>query len=112
MEFNSDFKHDLKVGQVKEQELAHILNNKTIEVKYDKQAHITGNVFVEYESRNKPSGISITEADYYCFVIVENLHLIKTELLKEKLKKYWKNQILGGDSNTSKGILLPVNELI
>ena len=56
MNYNNDFKYDLKVGQVKEKELGAIFQNATIEVKYDLQALTTGNVFVEYESRNKPSG--------------------------------------------------------
>ena len=46
---NNDFKYDLKFGQVKEEELANIFSNKTVEVK-----RCTGaiyNVFVEYECR-------------------------------------------------------------
>ena len=53
MKQNNDFRYDLKVGQVKEKELAEIFNSKTIEVKYDLQALQTGNVYVEYYSRGK-----------------------------------------------------------
>ena len=63
MQYNNDFKYDLKVGQIKEKELALIFNSKTVEVKYDLQALKTGNVFVEYFSRGKKSGISITHAE-------------------------------------------------
>ena len=35
MKYNNDFQFDLKVGQAKEIELGNILNDKTIEVKYD-----------------------------------------------------------------------------
>jgi len=115
MKQNSDFRYDLKVGQVKEKELADILSTKTIEVKYDLQALKTGNVFVEYYNlrSNKPSGISTTEADYYCFAIKDTFHLIKTDVLKNRCRKYigTKKDILGGDENTSKGIILPINEL-
>ena len=38
MNYNSDFKYDLKVGKVKEIELGEIFNAKTIEVKYDLKA--------------------------------------------------------------------------
>ena len=48
MNYNNDFKYDLKIGQTKEKELGDIFNNKTVEVKYDLQAKLTGNVFVEY----------------------------------------------------------------
>lgn len=114
MEFNSDFKYDLKVGQVKEKELADILENKTIEVKYDKKAHITGNIFIEYRSRGKNSGISSTQADYYCIFAGCCMYILKTEDLKFKCRKYLgtKRDITGGDNNTSKGILLPIIDLI
>jgi hypothetical protein len=69
MKHNNDFRYDLEVGQIKENELASIIQGKKIEVKTDLQAHETGNVYVEYESRGKPSGIAISQSDYYCFVI-------------------------------------------
>ena len=47
MKYSSDFRYDLKLGQVKEKELGEILNNKTIEVKTDLKAIETGSVFVE-----------------------------------------------------------------
>jgi hypothetical protein len=39
---------------------------------------------------------------------------MKPELLKKKCRKYLgtKRDVLGGDNNTSKGILLPVIELV
>jgi hypothetical protein len=113
MNYNNDFKYDLKVGQVKERELANIFSSKTIEVKYDLRADETGNVFIEYESRGKASGISTSESDYYCFCINNTFHLMPSELLKQKCRKYvgTNRDKLGGDSNTSKGILLPINEL-
>ena len=113
MNYNNDFKYDLKVGQVKEQELANIFSGKTIEVKYDLRATGTGTEFIEYESRGKASGISTSEADYYCFCILDTFHIIPSELLKYRCRKYLgtSRDKLGGDSNTSKGILLPINEL-
>jgi hypothetical protein len=113
MEYNNDFKFDLKVGQTKEIELGNILNDKTIEVKFDLKALETNNVYVEYKSRNKPSGISTTNSDYYCFAFGDTFHLIETKSLKEKCRKYLNTNRdkLGGDNNTSKGILLPINEL-
>tara|TARA_R110000751_G_scaffold111860_2_gene210529 strand:- start:1620 stop:1976 length:357 start_codon:yes stop_codon:yes gene_type:complete len=115
MEYSNDFRYDLKLGQIKEKELGDILNNKSIEVKTDLKAAETGSVFVEYESRGKPSGISKTEADYYCFVVSEDSFiLIKTKKLKEKCRKLLNTNLdlRGGDSNTSKGILLPLLQLV
>ena len=115
MEYCSNFKYDLEVGQIKEVELGKILNDKRIEVKTDLQASKTGNVYVEYESRNKASGIAKTESDYYCFVISNySFFFIETSKLKDKCRKYLntKRDKRGGDNNTSKGILLPIIELI
>lgn len=113
MEFNSDFKYDLKVGQVAEVALAELLGKK-IEVKNDLQAHITGNVYIEYESRGRRSGISTTEAEFYCIVIKSRFIIIPTDELKEMCRKHlgtWRDK-KGGDSNTSKGILLPLKDLL
>ena len=114
MNYNSDFKYDLKVGQVAEKELGVIFNGKRIEVKRDLQAHITGNVYIEYESRGKKSGISTTEAEYYCIVVKERYILILTHELKQMCRKYLGTgrDRLGGDNNTSKGILLPLSDLL
>ena len=113
MDYNNDFKYDLKVGQVKEKELGEILFDKTIEVKYDLQALKTGNVYVEYYSRGKYSGISTSESDYYCFAFGDTFHLITSKELKDRCRKYLNTNRdkKGGDNNTSKGILLPINGL-
>jgi len=119
MDYNNDFKYDLKVGQVAEQELGNIFNNSTIEVKFDQQATTTGNVYVEYQSRGNASGIATSEAEYYCFAFNKpdesiKFHLIKTSELKTKCRKYiktWRDR-KGGDNNTSLGILLPTSELL
>ena len=85
MKFNSDFKYDLEVGQVEEERLAHLLSGGKIEVKRDFIAHKTGNVFVEYESRGAPSGISTTQADYWAFVLeYETVVIIPSNRLKQK----------------------------
>jgi len=115
MKYCSNFEYDLKVGQVKEKELGEILHNKRIEVKTDLQGAETGRVFVEYESRGKKSGIATSKADYYCFIISEGCFiLIKTKILKTRCRRLLKTEldILGGDNNTSKGILLPILQLL
>ena len=47
MEYNSDFKYDLDLGQLGEKLVYDILTNKKVEVKTDYQASATGNVFNE-----------------------------------------------------------------
>jgi len=108
------FDLDLAYGQMHEDKIAEMLQGKKIEVKTDFKANETGNVFIEYESRGKKSGIATSLADYYCIAIGESFHIMKPELLKKKCRKYLgtKRDVLGGDNNTSKGILLPVIELV
>lgn len=120
MKHNSNYEYDLKFGKKGENLLAQILSLKgdTIEIKTDKdaiQGKGTGNVFVEYQSRNKLSGISKTKAKWYAFVISnENIILIETIKLKDICRKYinTSRDVKGGDKNTSNGILLPLSELI
>lgn len=112
MEHNSDFKYDLAFGV--EGELSFVdLVNKSVEVKRDRVAHKTGNVFIEYESRGRPSGISTSQSDFYAYYISDVCILISTEKLKDICRKHLNTSkdIKGGDNNTSKGILLPVIEL-
>ena len=115
MEYNSDFKYDLQLGKLGEQHLAKILMNKKIEVKTDYQATQTGNIFVEYYSRGKASGITTTQAQWYAFLLSnDKIILISTEELKDICRKYlWtKRDVKGGDNNTSQGILLPIKDLL
>lgn len=115
MEFNRDFRYDLKVGQMAESWLADILMSKTIEIKRDFKASRTGRVFVEFFSRGKPSGIDTTEADFWAFIIDgETVVILPTARLKELVReakdegKIWK----GGDSNTSQGVLIDLERLV
>ena len=108
MEYCSNFKYDLKVGQVAEKQVAELLQGKKVEVKRDLKAKTTGNLYIEYESRGKPSGISRSEADYWCFAF-ENLFIfIATNKLKEMIEPMKGSTMdkRGGDKNSSKGILL------
>lgn len=101
MEYCSDFRYDLKLGNIKEEELAEIFANKKIEVKYDQLSLKTGNIFVEYESRGKKSGISKSEAEYYCYAFGDTFHLVKTQDLKDRCRKYLgtSRDTYGGDNN-------------
>jgi len=115
MKYNSDFSHDLELGQKGENLLAKILLLKgdKIEVKTDLQATKTGNVFIEYQSRDRLSGLSTSKADYWAFLISnEQIIIIETNKLKELCKTKGLRRVDGGDNNTSKGILIPLNKLI
>lgn len=84
-----------------------------VEVKSDAQYKATGNFYVEYFCNGKPSGISTTKAKMY-YIYLDKLYILKTEDLKEKCRKYinTKRDKKGGDNMASKGIILPIKELI
>lgn len=111
---NSDFRYDLAVGQLKGEDKFHeMLSNSKIEVKYDKKTRETGNVYIEFESRGKPSGIATSEADYWAYFTNEDeCFVISTKKLKEKLRKLNPPRVNGGDNNTSVGLLVKLKELI
>lgn len=114
MKYNNDFKFDLLIGQEYETKLGELLGKK-IEVKRDFKCLETGNIFIEYASRNKLSGIATSEADYYCYWLSDyHCIMIEKDELKKLCRKYLgtDRDVLGGDSNTSKGILLPLEEFI
>lgn len=117
MKFNSDFSHDLELAQETESEVARILLEKgnKVEVKDESRLYKhTGNVFIELWSRGKESGLSTTKAEWYLFVLNENTIILKTvEQLKEIVRVLHESGrpfVCGGDSNTSKGMLLKVAE--
>lgn len=113
MKHNGDFRYDLEVGIQKEETLAAILDLSTIEVKYDRKACDTGNVFVEYKSRGKWSGISTSEATHYAYVLCDDQTVIlPTDQLKKKVKYYHSigKIVKGGDNDTSEGVLIPLDD--
>jgi hypothetical protein len=110
-----DFRWDLEVGQIAERWLGEILSNNTIEVKRDFAASRTGNVFVEFSCRNKPSGIATTMATHWAFVLDdETVVLLPTEKLKIIAREAYRKRgtFKGGDSNASLGVLIRVERLV
>ena len=122
MKFNSDFRHDLEFGQLGENHIAEILKGgDKVEVKSERdQWAKTGNMFVEFSSRKHPSGIATTEADTWaiCFFIGKELSfsfITSVDKLKKHIKDGIENKdfrkVDGGDNDTSKGVLVPIESL-
>tara|TARA_Y100001937_G_scaffold128833_2_gene208685 strand:- start:5166 stop:5555 length:390 start_codon:yes stop_codon:yes gene_type:complete len=125
MEYNNDFKYDLKLGQEGENIIAQLLSDSTIEVKLDFLAHKTDNIFIEYESRGKLSGIATTESKFWFYIIlkentpreekditienVEDILFFKVNKLKDICREWlmFNEGKKGGDSNTSLGCCIP-----
>jgi len=75
----------------------------------------SGNIVVEFESRGKPSGINVTESDYfvYYFPNAEEVWNIKTEVLKNIIvKNKFDISENGGDKDSiTKNYKIPRNKI-
>lgn len=117
MKYSGSFTHDLSVGETAEDWVYLILGKGSkVEVKTDSKAHKTGNMYIEVYSRDKASGISTTTADYWVYIIKEtdSALIVKVSKIRELVKKYHglNGFTLGGDNDTSKGVLIPIKELV
>lgn len=89
-------------------------NSTTYEVKSDRLAHKTGNLCIEYNCRNKPSGISTTRAEYWAFFVIKgathDCYIIKTSVLKERIANGEFQERTGGDNHTSNLYIMPIRK--
>ena len=112
----SKFTEDLKYGKRHEKFVRK--SREDYELKTDRLSHKTGNVFVEFESRGKESGIITSKSDIWLFKIVNksDKHLFSVEIPLDRLRKKVYNStyriVRGGDNLTSKGYLVPLQDLI
>ena len=80
----------------------------TFEVKYDIAVERTGNVAIEYESRGKPTGIAITEADYWVYKFLGQFFVFRTSVLRKKIfeERAYDRQATGGDPGSKTRMFL------
>jgi hypothetical protein len=83
---NNDVK-EIKTNDDNKFDFHTIPDNKTYEVKYDSLSINTGNFFIEFVGYNKPSGISVSIADFH--IITDGIYYFL--ILTEKLKKIVEN---------------------
>lgn len=95
---NSDWDLDLRDGLAGESKVADLLSSDTIEVKTDRRWHETGNIYIEtrcyYVATNewKDSGLSITKATHWAFVLEDSVLIVPTDKLKKIVKRFgWKS---------------------
>ena len=112
------FDIDLNYGEVREKQVADMLQNKKIEVKSERDMwQRTGNIAVEYESYGKPSGIKATESDYWfhnlCIGDETYATLVfRTDVLRSIINSLdYTKSVKGGDHNASKMYLLNIQKL-
>lgn len=112
------FDLDLAYGKVREQRIADMLTDKKIEVKSERDMWVrTGNICIEFESYGKPSGIAVTEADYWFHNLCIGSETFATLVFDvPSLKRIidnldYKKTVSGGDHNASRLYLLNIQKL-
>jgi hypothetical protein len=115
----SSFDLDFRYGYAGEQLVEELLTNgKTVEVKRDRRWHETGNLYIEvecwYNSTQswQASGIAVTEADYWAFVLEESVLMIPTLNVIQAINKYGREINCEIPPNKSRGFLITVNDLL
>jgi hypothetical protein len=86
----------------------------TYEVKSDKQINIYGNICIEYQCYNKPSGINTSTAKYWAIFEVKGKYytlykIPRKVLLKDIENRKYKRDCVGGDNKASKLYLFDKN---
>ena len=112
------FDIDLAYGEVREQQIADMLQKGKIEVKSERDVwQKTGNICIEYECYGKPSGIDATESDYWFHNLCIGDETFATLVFDTKsLRKIisnldYKKSVSGGDNNASRMYLLNLKKL-
>jgi hypothetical protein len=118
--FNNDkrFDVDLAYGQMHEERVVAMLENKKIEVKTERGMWAkTGNIAIEFESYGKPSGIASTEADYWFHNLAINDTVYATlmfdvDVLRTLVEELDDHKVVkGGDNWASKMYLVNLSKL-
>lgn len=119
MTTKSSFDLDFSFGRVGEQLVESLLTEgKRIEVKRDRKWNVTGNVYIETEcffTKNNawaPSGLSVTEAEYWAFVLNKTVIMLPTSTLWQAVKTYGRGITCEIPPNLSRGYLVKVVDLI
>ena len=114
----SDFDLDFSYGQEGEQLVKELLTNgKTVEVKRDRRWIETGNLYIETECWSDVmqswyhSGINISKASHWSFVLEDSVVTVPIERLKFVVQKYGRKKEMNRPEYSTKGFLITVEDL-
>ena len=114
----SDFDLDLKFGVEGETAVANLLSIETVEVKRDARWKETGNLYIEtecwYNSSQswKPSGLSVTKASHYAFVLEGMVVIVPTSDLVEITNTKGRSIDCKIEPNPSRGYLIKLSDIV
>ena len=115
---DSNWDLDYRAGLLGESKIADILHLDTVEVKTDRRWIETGNIYIEtecfYQSDNewKPSGIRVSQATPWGFVLEDTILIVPMYRLKEIIWEHGKPITCNIPPNPSRGYLIKPGSLI
>ena len=95
IKFNNDYRYDFKTS-----------DKIKYEVKTDELSLKTNNLFIEFESYKKQSGISVSKAHYYIFCDTNDYYLIEINTLKTILINIENKKIVSTKDKLTFGYLI------
>jgi hypothetical protein len=114
----SDWDLDLRYGQDGEESVRRLLTIDTVEVKRDRRWKETGNLYIETscyyvnDEAFKPSGVSVSKATHFAFVIEDLTILVSKSDLINTVKEYGRNISCKIEPNVSFGYLITIDSLL
>ena len=114
----SDWDLDLRYGQDGEESVRRLLTIDTVEVKRDRRWKETGNLYIETscyyvnDGAFKPSGVSVSKATHFAFVIEDLTILVSKSDLINTVKEYVRNISCKIEPNVSFGYLITIDSLL
>jgi hypothetical protein len=115
---DSNWDLDFRAGLTGESKIADLLHIDTVEVKTDRRWVQTGNIYIEtecwYVSDNawKPSGIRVSKATHWGFVLEDSVLIIPLFRLKEIVWESGRPITCDIPPNPSRGYLITPGQLI
>mgnify|MGYP003340763729 FL=1 len=115
---NSDWDLDYRHVVDGEKTVAHLLSIETVEVKNDRRWSETGNVYIETDCYYvnsqawEPSGISVSKASHWAFVLDDVVVILPLERLQKIMNKFGRPITCNIPPNFSRGFLISVVELM
>ena len=116
---NSSFDLDFGYGRKGEKLVEELLTDgKTIEVKRDRKWNKTNNLYIEVEcwflktQSWEASGLMVTEAAYWAFVLEKGVLMVPTDHVHYAIKNFGREITCEIPPNKSKGYLITVDNLL
>ena len=115
---NSSWDLDFRDGVIGESKVADLLHLDTVEVKTDRRWKDTSNLYIETEcwyvgdESWKPSGVRVSEATHWAFVLEDSVLIIPLHRLKEAVWEIGKPVTCNIPPNPSRGYLVTPAQLM